>query len=70
VILLASGLEVDLLLPELEILLLATDADDEEESGLEGTPIMTYPAFVLDEEIVDVNPVAPAAICVVLVAYL
>lgn len=62
-------LEVDLLLPELETPLLVTKLGDDEGSGLAGSPIMTYPAFVPDEETVDVNPVTPAVICVVLVAY-
>jgi hypothetical protein len=67
--LLAPEIEVDLLLPELKIVLLVTEPGDEEEEGLAGTPTMTYPAVVPDGRTVDVNPVAPAAICVVLVAY-
>ena len=43
---------------------------EEEEEELAGTPTMTYPGVVPDGGTVDVNPVAPADICVILVAYL
>lgn len=54
---------------ELELVLVVTEGGEEEEE-LDGIPTMTYPEFVPEAATVDVNPAAPAGICVVLVAYL
>lgn len=53
---------------EVEVVLDVTDGPGEKEE-VDGTPTTTYPEFVPEEGTIDVNPVAPAGICVVLVAY-
>jgi hypothetical protein len=73
----AAGVDTDddkglvkLLVAEVKDDLVETELRDDEEEELAGTPTMTYPGVVPDERTVDVNPVAPADIWVVLVAYL
>ena len=72
VVLLASRLDVFVLTTELaaedgEVVLVVCDETEDEVAGI---PTMTYPGVVPDGRTVDVYPMAPADICVVLVAYL
>jgi len=54
---------------EFEVVLAVTEGREEEEEEVDGIPTTTYPEFVPEEGTIDVNPVAPAGMCVVLVAY-
>lgn len=53
---------------EFEVVLALTEGREEKEE-VDGTPMTTYPEFVPEGGTIDVNPMAPAGICVVLVAY-
>jgi len=58
---------VELLDAEVDVVPAATEEREEEEE-VDGTPTTTYPEFVPEGGKVDVNPVAPAGICDILVA--
>jgi hypothetical protein len=64
---LVSRLDVCVLVRELEDVPVVTEGREEKEK-VNGIPTTTYSESVPEEGTVDVNPVAPAGICVVLVA--
>ena len=65
---LVSRLDVCVLVRELEDVPVVTEGREEKEE-VDGIPTTTYSEFVPEEGTIDVNPVTPAGICVVLVAY-